>query len=53
MTSWREKCTCSQNEGVKRGQDMREKKGKIHRFLNKRVNKVKLKLDYKAMMLCN
>lgn len=30
-----------------------EKKGKIHRFLNKRVNKVKLKLDYEAMMLCN
>lgn len=30
-----------------------EKRGKIHRFLNKRVNKVKLKLDYKAMMLCN
>lgn len=44
--------------GVKRVQDMQEKfkeekKGKIHRFLNKCVKKLKLKLVYKATMLRN
>lgn len=43
-------------EGLKKqgGNSKKEKKkGKIHRFLNKCVKKLKLKLDYKATMLRN
>lgn len=57
MTSCREKCTCVHKmAGVKKaGGKFKEgkKKGKIHRFLNKCVKKLKLKLDYKATMLRN